>query len=42
MRQKDWLFSNAPAGAQSSAVIYGRIETAKMNDLDPSVTWFGS
>ena len=27
--------SNTPAGAQSSAVIYSLIETAKKNDLDP-------
>ena len=32
---KNWLFSNTPAGAQSSAVIYSLIETAKENDLDP-------
>ena len=30
-----WLFSNTPAGAQASAVIYSLIETAKENDLDP-------
>ena len=35
MGRKNWLFSNAPAGAQSSAVIYSLIETAKENDLDP-------
>ena len=29
------LFANTPAGAQSSAVIYSLIETAKENDLDP-------
>ena len=29
------MFSNTPAGAQSSAVIYSLIETAKENDLDP-------
>lgn len=33
--RKNWLFSNTPAGAQSSAVIYSLIETAKENDLDP-------
>ena len=34
MGRKNWLFSNTPAGAQSSAVIYSLIETAKENDLD--------
>ena len=29
------LFTNTPAGAQASAVIYSLIETAKENDLDP-------
>ena len=33
--RKNWLFSNTPAGAQSSAVVYSLIETAKENDLDP-------
>ena len=35
MGRKNWLFSNTPAGAQSSAVIYSLIETAKENDLAP-------
>lgn len=35
MGRKNWLFSNTPAGAQSSAVIYSLIETVKENDLDP-------
>ena len=35
MGRKNWLFSNTPAGAQSSAVIYSLIETARENDLDP-------
>ena len=35
MGRKNWLFSNTPAGAQSSAVIYSLIETAQENDLDP-------
>ena len=34
MGRKNWLFSNTPAGAQSSAVIDSLIETAKENDLD--------
>ena len=33
--RKNWLFANTPAGAQSSAVIYSLIETAKENKLDP-------
>ena len=35
MGRKNWLFVNTPAGAQSSAVIYSLIETAKENHLDP-------
>ena len=35
MGRKNWLFVNTPAGAQSSAVIYSLIETAKENKLDP-------
>ncbi len=35
MGRKNWLFANTPAGAQSSAVIYSLIETAKENHLDP-------
>ena len=31
MGRKNRLFANTPAGAQSSAVIYGLIETAKEN-----------
>lgn len=34
MGRKNWLFANTPAGAQSSAVIYSLIETAKENELD--------
>ena len=33
--KKNWLFTNTPAGAQSSAVIYSLIETAKENKLSP-------
>ena len=33
--RKNFLFANIPRGAQSSAVIYSMIETAKANDLDP-------
>jgi len=32
MERKNFLFSNTPAGAQASAVIY---KTAKENGLDP-------
>lgn len=35
MGRKNWLFANTPTGAQSSAVIYSIIETAKENGLDP-------
>ena len=35
MGRKNWLFANTPAGAQSSAVVYSLIETAKENKLDP-------
>ena len=31
MGRKNWLFANTPAGAESSAVIYSLIETAKEN-----------
>lgn len=39
--RKNFLFANTPHGAQSSAVIYSMIETAKANDLDPYryLTW---
>lgn len=35
MGRKNFLFANTPAGAQSSAVIYSIVETAKENGLDP-------
>ena len=35
MGWKNWLFANTPVGAQSSAVIYSLIETARENKLDP-------
>lgn len=35
MGRKNFLFANTPGGAQSSAVIYSLIETAKENGLDP-------
>ncbi|QSQ09789.1 hypothetical protein H0A61_02170 [Koleobacter methoxysyntrophicus] len=33
--RKNWLFSNAPRGATSSATIYSIVETAKENGLNP-------
>jgi transposase len=33
--RKNWLFSNTPRGAESSAIIYSLVETAKLNDLNP-------
>jgi transposase len=33
--RKNWLFSNTPRGAGSSAVIFSVIESAKANGLDP-------
>ena len=33
--RKNFLFANTPMGAQSSAVIFSLIETAKENKLDP-------
>ncbi len=31
--RKNWLFSNTPKGARSSAIIYSVVETAKANGL---------
>ena len=36
--RKAWLFSDTPAGAHASAVIYSLIETVKANGLEP-YTW---
>lgn len=33
--RKNWLFTNTPAGAHSSAMVYSLIETAKENGLIP-------
>ena len=33
--RKNWLFSDTPAGAKASAVIYSIVETAKANNLAP-------
>lgn len=35
--RKNWLFSNTPKGANSSATIYSIVETAKENSLNPFV-----
>ena len=35
MGRKNWLFANTPAGAESSAVIYSLVETAKESGVDP-------
>jgi hypothetical protein len=36
--RRAWLFSDTPAGANSSAIIYSLVETAKANGLEP-YTW---
>lgn len=36
--RKAWLFSDTPAGAHASAVIYSLVETVKANGLEP-YTW---
>lgn len=36
--RKAWLFSDTPAGAHASALIYSLVETAKANGLEP-YTW---
>jgi len=33
--RKAWLFSDTPAGAHSSAVIYSLVQTTKANGLEP-------
>ncbi|MTW87989.1 transposase, partial [Virgibacillus dakarensis] len=33
--RKNWLFSNTAKGAESSAIIYSIVETAKENGLNP-------
>lgn len=33
--RKNWLFSDRPAGAEASAIIYSIVETAKLNQLNP-------
>lgn len=33
--RKNWLFNNTPKGAESTAIIYSIVETAKENNLNP-------
>lgn len=33
--RKNWLFSDTPKGADSSAIVYTLVETAKANDVEP-------
>ena len=33
--RKNWLFSQSPRGAESSAIMYSLVETAKANNLEP-------
>ena len=33
--RKAWLFSDTPAGARASALIYSLVETAKANEIEP-------
>ena len=33
--RKAWLFCDTPKGADSSAIVYSMVETAKANGLDP-------
>ena len=33
--RKNWLFSDTPKGADSSAIVYTLVETAKANGVDP-------
>jgi len=35
--RKNWLFSNTPRGAYSSAVLYSLVETAKVNKIEPDI-----
>lgn len=36
--RKAWMFSDTPAGAQASALLYSLIKTAKANSIEP-YTW---
>ena len=35
MGRKNWLFTDRPEGAQTGALLYSLLETAKANDLEP-------
>ena len=35
--RRNWLFSNTPRGAYSSAVLYSLIETARINNIEPDI-----
>ena len=35
IRRKAWLFSDTPAGANASAIIYSLLQTAKANGQEP-------
>ena len=35
--RKNWLFSDTPKGADSSAIVYTLVETAKANGVEPSL-----
>ena len=49
--RKNWLFSDTVKGAESSAIVYTLVETAKANGLEPyaylrqlmqDLPWYGS
>ena len=33
--RKNWLFCDTPKGAESSAIVYSLVETAKANNVEP-------
>ncbi|MCU7836733.1 MAG: transposase [gamma proteobacterium symbiont of Taylorina sp.] len=33
--RKNWLFSQTPRGAKSSAILYSLVQTSKVNNLEP-------
>jgi hypothetical protein len=38
--RKGWLFAGSPAGAETSALLYSLVETAKANGLEPHAVTF--
>jgi hypothetical protein len=38
--RRAWLFSDTPAGARASALIYSLVQTARANGVDPGL-WLG-